>query len=160
MEKNDSEKEKRISKKKSRLSCLIEEIENSPRSKMIKEYNEEDNFDNFLNFNLEMYTKKNEENNKENISDNVVNIALGGKSNLKIVNRKKEEFNKYDNDFNKEEEYGMLRQNYNFKVILLFLRIILIYFLEKSSIFNCSFLIFNNLNKNFLFVTLIHSVNF
>jgi hypothetical protein len=71
---------------------------------------------NFLNFNLELYSNKNGENNKENISDNVLNIALGGKANFKIASRIKEECDKNDSDFNKEEEYRMLKQNCNFKV--------------------------------------------
>lgn len=73
-----------------------------------------------MNFNLELYSSKNEENNKENISDNIVNIAFGGKYNLNIANRIKEECNKNDNDLIKEEEYEMLKQNCVFKVIILF----------------------------------------
>lgn len=114
------EKEKKFIKKKSRLSYIMEEIENSPRTKKIKRFNEEENIENFLNFNLELYANENDENNKENISDNILNIAFGAKANLNIANKIREECNKNDNDCNKEEEYGMLKQDYNYKVIIFF----------------------------------------
>lgn len=128
MENNDTEKAKKISKKKSRLSSKIEEIENSPSpiTKKIKRFNQEDNIENFLNFNLELFSDKNDEDNKENISDNILNIALRGKANLNIASKIKEECNKNDNDFNKEEEYGMLKQNFDYKVKIFFKNITLI----------------------------------
>jgi len=123
LEKNDIEKKKKVFKKKSRLSSIIEEIENSPRTKKIKRFEDAENIEIFLNFNLELYSNKNDVNNKENISDNISNLTLGGKSNLNIVSKLAEEETKNDSDFNKEEEYCMLKQNFNYKVIIFLQRV-------------------------------------
>jgi len=95
-------------------------MENSPRTKKNKFFeDDEENLGNFGNFNLELYSIDNQEYNKENVTDDFINIALGANPKLNINNYAIEECLKFDaNNNDKEEEYDMLKQNCKFEVTI------------------------------------------
>ncbi len=97
-------------------------MENSPVAKKNKFFDEDENgLGSFGNFNLELYSNDiNKENNKENITDNLINIGRGVNAKLNINNYAIEECIKLEYDNNeKEEEYEMLKQNCKYEVFFL-----------------------------------------